>query len=79
MEGKDYSLNWALANEWFTVWGNAYRNPSYRVLGEKIEGNVDKNNNVSCTRHYLSTSDVQTKKGDFEEITDCVSFIRAAD
>lgn len=72
-EGKDYSLNWSLASEWFTVWGNAYRNPSYQVLTEKIGGNVDKNMNVSCTRHYLPASEIQAKKGDFEEISDSVS------
>ena len=71
-EGKDYSLNWALASEWFTVWGNAYRNPSINTLQQKIDGNVDNNMNVTCTRHYLPSSEVQTKKGDFEEISDSV-------
>ena len=65
-------MNWALASEWFTVWGNAYRNPSIPTLEEKINGNVDKNQNVTCTRHYIASSEVQNKKGDFDEISDSV-------
>ena len=65
-------MNWALASEWFTVWGNAYRNPSIPTLEEKINGNVDKNQNVTCTRYYLASSEVQNKKGDFDEISDSV-------
>ncbi|KAM7456742.1 hypothetical protein BLSTO_02499 [Blastocystis sp. subtype 1] len=71
-EGKDYSLNWALSSEWFTVWGNAYRNPSVELLESKINGDVDGKKNVSCTRHYLPSSEVPVKAGDFGDIADAV-------
>ncbi|KNB42318.1 hypothetical protein JH06_5552, partial [Blastocystis sp. subtype 4] len=70
--GKDYSLNWALANEWFTVWGNAYRNPSADILKTNSKGELDENQNAVCTRTYIASKDVQTKKGDFGDISDSV-------
>jgi hypothetical protein len=75
MPGKDYSLNWSLTNEWFTVWGNAYRNPCPVMLSKSANGSLDSNKNVTCTRKYLASSEVQTKKGDFEEISDSVNHL----
>ena len=37
-----------------------------------INGDVDGKKNVSCTRHYLPSSEVPVKAGDFGDITDAV-------
>ncbi|KAK8802962.1 hypothetical protein WA588_002121 [Blastocystis sp. NMH] len=70
--GKDYALNWALANEWFTVWGNAYRNPTKDILINNTHGEVDDHNNAVCTRPYVAPSEVTVPKGDFGDLSDNV-------
>ena len=68
--GKDYDLNWSLANEWFTVWGNAYRNPDRALLMSHLKCVRDKNGNAFCKRTFVSDCDVPSLTSDFEELSD---------
>ena len=42
------------------------------VLKANSKGERDENQNAVCTRTYNTSKDVQTKKGDFGDISDSV-------
>ena len=42
------------------------------MLESKIDGSVDAKKNVACTRHYLPSSEVPVKAGEFGDIADVV-------
>lgn len=65
-------MNWSLASEWFTVWGNAFRNPSSDCLLSHLRCITDDNKNAYCKRSYLYGSDVPVSTKNFEELSDSV-------
>lgn len=69
---NSYALNWSLAGEWITVWGNAWGNPDRSTLMQRIKGLADERKNIYCKRNYKQDSDVRTIKEYFEERSDDV-------
>ena len=77
-------MNWSLASEWFTVWGNAYRNPDRSLLMNHLKcvrdeaGNADAGSggdeagNAFCKRSYKLECDVPVCTKDFDEVCDDV-------
>ena len=65
-------MNWSLASEWFSVWGNAFRNPQSKLLLNHLQGIRDDKNNVLCKRSYLPASAVCSSNREFEELSDDV-------
>lgn len=61
-------MNWSLASEWFTVWGDAYRNPECSTLLSHLKCVRDDSNNAYCKRTYSAKTPSCSK--DFEELSD---------
>lgn len=61
-------MNWSLASEWFTVWGDAYRNADRALLLSHLKCIRDDNNNAYCKRTYRE--DIPSCTKDFEELSD---------
>lgn len=61
-------MNWSLASEWFSVWGDAYRNPDRDLLMKHLKCVRDDFNNAYCKRTYKDTVSASSK--DFEELSD---------
>lgn len=61
-------MNWSLASEWFTVWGDAYRNPECSTLLSHLKCIRDDSNNAYCKRTYSAKTSSCSK--DFEELSD---------
>lgn len=63
-------MNWSLASEWFSVWGDAYRNPDRSLLMNHLKCVRDDFNNAYCKRTYKDSVTASSK--DFEELSDKV-------
>ena len=65
-------MNWSLASEWFTGWGNAYRNPERSLLMSHLTCGRDEAGNAFCKRSYKLECDVPVCTKDFDEVCDDV-------
>jgi len=59
-----------LASEWFTVWGDAYRNPDRQLLMNAIRDRRDNFGNSIC--ELPSTKRIASSTLDFEELSEKV-------